>query len=205
MAKRLQVETDPAGPAPEATAQPYACVLGAWRAHEDELRGFLVKRLQDPDAAEDLLQESFLRALREGEGFCRLDDPRAWLFRVARNAAVDRERRQRPTEPVTEDIAETEPTSAPIDALEHCMRRNLTELAEPDRRIIEACDLGGMRQAEFAAEAGIGLNAAKSRLFRARRRLRERLVKHCRVGFDEAGRVCCHRPPSAGEEESVTD
>mgnify|MGYP006421005629 CR=1 FL=1 len=194
MAERLQERAAPAGAA--AADEPgYACVSGAWRQHEQELRGFLVNRLADGDAAEDLVQEVFLRAMREGAGFCRLDSPRAWLFRVARNAAVDRQRRERPAEPVPEDLAAEEPQSAPVDDLNACIKRNLPALRESDRDIIRHCDLEGRPQRDYAEALGLSVGAVKTRLFRARQRLRERLVQQCRVRFDEDGRVCCHTPP----------
>ena len=49
-----------------------ACVAAAWQAHESELRGYLKHRLPDSHAAEDLLQDVFVKAMRQGEGFCSL-------------------------------------------------------------------------------------------------------------------------------------
>ncbi|WP_440997705.1 sigma-70 family RNA polymerase sigma factor [Arhodomonas sp. SL1] len=194
MAERLQIQrNDPEEDPVEAPS--YGCVLGAWHDHERELRGFLINRLGDHDAAEDLLQEVFLRAMHEGEGFCRLERPRAWLFRVARNAAVDRERRGRPFEPVPEDLADEDPDTPPVDTLSACLERNLADLPETDREIIRHCDLAGTPQRIYAAERGLTVGAVKTRLFRARQRLRKRLIRHCRVRFDEQGRVCCHLPP----------
>jgi RNA polymerase sigma-70 factor (ECF subfamily) len=50
----------------------FACVSRAWAAHEAELRGFLRHGLGDEHAAEDLLQDTFIKAMREGQGFCSL-------------------------------------------------------------------------------------------------------------------------------------
>ena len=170
----------------------FDCVLGAWHAHETELRGFLVRRLADRSAAEDLLHEVFIRAMHEGRDFCRLDNPRAWLFRVARNAAVDLERRKRPAVPVEENLSAAEPAPPPVDELHQCLLNNLGRLSAPDREIIRRCDLDGQRQADFAEAHGLGLSAAKSRLLRARARLRDLLIENCNVRFDESGSVCCH-------------
>ncbi len=170
----------------------FDCVLGAWRAHARELEGFLKRRLGEPSAAEDLLHEVFIRAMREGRGFCRLDNPRAWLFRVARNASIDHLRLRRPGEPLPESLPTPETDPEPLHDLQACLWRNLPRLAEPERDIIRACDLEGMRQAEYARARGLGLAAAKSRLLRARRKLRALLVERCDVRFDDAGRVCCH-------------
>ena len=152
-------------------------------------------------AAEDLLHEVFIRAMREGRDFCRLDNPRAWLFRVARNAAVDLERRTRPAVPVDENLSAAEPAPPPVDALHQCLLNNLGRLSAPDREIIRRCDLDGQRQADFAEAHGLGLPAAKSRLLRARARLRDLLIENCNVRFDESGSVCCHAQSEDAEPQ----
>jgi RNA polymerase sigma-70 factor (ECF subfamily) len=58
----------------------FACVAAAWQAHEAELRGYLRHRMADAEAADDVLQDVFVKAMRQGRAFCTLDNPRAWLF-----------------------------------------------------------------------------------------------------------------------------
>ncbi len=59
----------------------FSCVTKAWRKHESELRGYLVRRLGNNHLADDMLQDVFLKAIRQGGGFCNLDNPRACYFR----------------------------------------------------------------------------------------------------------------------------
>ena len=173
----------------------FDCVLAAWTAHESELRGYLVSRLADRDSAEDLLQEVFLRAMAEGRRFCELSEPRAWLFRVARNALVDSTRRRRPSAELPANLPAPEADGPePVDALAECLERTLADLAAPDQDVLRRCDLEHMPQARYAELHELGLPAVKARLRRARLRLRARLEQRCRVGFDETGRVCCHQP-----------
>lgn len=187
----------------------FACVSRAWVAHEAELRGFLRHGLGDEHAAEDVLQDTFIKAMREGQGFCSLDNPRAWLFRVARNAMTDRFRAAKPVDPIehyTDTLPISEPDPAPpVDALTSCLGRVLQELAPEDADVLRACDIDGQTQKEFAAARGLSLPAAKSRLLRARQRLRDRMAVACRVQFDPddgrvsgyAGRVGDAEPPPA--------
>lgn len=177
----------------------FDCVLRAWHAHETELHGFLVRQAGDADAAEDVLQDVFLKAMRQGQGFCTLDNPRAWLFQVARNALVDASRLRRPTDEVSEELPAPEGEERPpVDALDACVVRNLQHLDAEDRDIIEACDLNAQTVRGFAQAQGLTLPAAKSRLLRARQRLRAALVRNCGVRFDDSGSVCCHLPASEG-------
>jgi len=181
-----------------AQGRSFGCVAAAWASHEGELRGYLRHRLSDVDAADDLLQDVFVKAMRQGHAFCTLDNPRAWLFQVARNALVDRVRTRHDTEVLTDDLDELaapapEP-SAPIDALTGCMARVMAELSPQDATILRACDLGAQTQRAFAQDQGLSLPAVKSRLLRARQRLRDRLTTACQVRFDEDGTVGGHVP-----------
>ena len=72
--------------------------------------------------------------------------------------------------------------------------RNLAQLPDDDRRVVEQCDLQGQLQERYANQYGLTLTAVKSRLLRARQRLRKKIVVNCQVRFDENGQVCCHVP-----------
>jgi RNA polymerase sigma-70 factor, ECF subfamily len=176
----------------------FACVAKAWQAHEAELRGFLRHQLLDEHAAEDLLQDVFVKAMRQGEGFCSLDNPRAWLFQVAHNALVDRARGAKvhvPLEDVGIELAAPQPEAvAPVDALAGCVARVLGELSADDAAILRACDLEGQTQREFAKRNGLSLPAAKARLLRARQRMRSRISTACQVHFDVDGSIGGHVP-----------
>lgn len=189
--------------ATSAEASRFACVAAAWAAHESELLGYLRHQLPEAQAAEDLLQDVFLKAMRLGEGFCSLDNPRAWLFQVARNAMVDRARLAKPNVPLDECGLELEApapeTLAPVDALAGCVARVLRELSSDDAAILRACDLEGLTLREFAQRHGLSLSATKSRLLRARQRMREQMSAACQVQFDTDGSVSGHVPrPDTG-------
>ena len=151
--------------------------------------------------ADDLLQEVFLKALLHGKDFCSLDNPRAWLFHVARNLLVDRLRLTKEQVPLPDDLYdESVPAFEPVDLLSHCLPRVLTELSAEDREAIMLCDMQGMTQKDYAHHQGLSLPAAKSRVQRARLRLRAQLAEACQVTFDDEGKVCCFvpRPPLEG-------
>jgi len=174
-----------------------SCLLNAWSAHEGELRGYLRHRMRNADDAEDLLQEVFLKALRQGGRFCDIDNARAWLFQVARNALADRLRVVREQVPLPSDdelVMPTRDESAPVEDLSQCLPRVLAELSADDRLAITLCDLSGVSQQALADQLGISLPGAKSRVQRARSRLRKRLTEVCKVRFDGAGKVCCFTP-----------
>jgi RNA polymerase sigma-70 factor (ECF subfamily) len=174
------------------------CLTRAWRETRGELHGWLRHRFNGDAEADDLLQEVFLRALRQGEGFCAVDNPRAWLFQVARNALADRQRVTRTSIPLPDDLAAPTPeTTSALDDLSQCLPRVLSELSADDRFAISFCDIEGHSQQALAEHLGITLSGAKSRLQRARQRLKLQLVSACRVSFDGRGQVIdfVPRPP----------
>lgn len=178
--------------------EPFACALKAWQEHHAELRRYLARRASDRDLADDLLQEVFIKVLRQGGRFCALDNPRAWLFEVARNVWIDHLRAEKDRVPLSEDLAEEKEPLPPVDELAACMERSLAALAPEDAEVIRRCDLEGMKLKAFADSKGLTVPAVKSRIQRARRRLREILVERCQIRFDDAGQVCCHVPARLG-------
>ena len=165
------------------------CLLAAWSAHEAELRGWLRGRLGSVSDADDALQDLFVKALRQEDGFCAIVNPRAWLFEVARNTVADRLRRHRDKVDLPDDLAAPSDETPAVDALTACLPRVLGELSEQDREAITLCDLQGMSQQAYADLKGLTLPGAKARVQRARKRLREKLTTGCRVQLDGRGAV----------------
>ena len=165
------------------------CLTTAWTAHAPELRGWLRHRTRNAALADDLLQDLFLKALRQGNHFCELTNARAWLFEVARNLLADHLRVAHHMVDLPEDLVAHTVDIDTVDVLTGCLPRVLSELSAPDREAITLCDLQGMAQADFAKAKGLTLSAAKSRVQRARVRLRAQMSLACQVTLDESGRV----------------
>lgn len=165
------------------------CLTAAWTLHAAELRGWLRHRVGNDALADDLLQDLFLKALRQGERFCDLHNTRAWLFEVARNLLADQLRVAHHMVDLPENLATQSDGADTVDTLTACLPRVLSELSPQDREAITLCDLQGMAQADFARASGLSLSAAKSRVQRARVRLRAQMSQACQVQLDEVGRV----------------
>lgn len=178
------------------------CITNAWEAHETELRNFIRGRVNNSDQAEDLLQDIFIKAIAEGSHFCELENARAWLFQVARNLTIDflrLSKKYKQHDAIAEDLPtslsnEAKPVEAeiqPVANLAKCLPIALEKLDIEDQEIIQICDLDGLNQADFAKQKSISLTAAKSRIQRARKRLKQELQTTCHIIFDDQGNVCC--------------
>lgn len=167
------------------------CITAAWDLHEQELRLFLYGKIKDTGVAEDLLQDVFVKALAKREDFCELENSRAWLFKVTKNRLIDYHRTHKSHEEVDDQQAEEKDIKAPVVHLSKCLPTALKDLDDEDKDIIQACDLDGMKQADYAKQHNLSLVAAKSRIQRARKRLKIALHDACKIVLDDQGNVCC--------------
>ena len=155
----------------------------AWQQLVDMHAGPLFRSawwlLGERDAAEDAVQESFLRLWRIAPRW-RPDAPvGAWLHRVVVNLARDALRRRRPTVEIDADTADPDPSpeERAASAMEVARLRCLIgELPERQRVALTLCRLEGMSLREAAGVLGCGEESVESLLARARRTLRERLA-----------------------------
>jgi RNA polymerase sigma-70 factor (ECF subfamily) len=164
-------------------------VVRAAPAHADALYNLARWLVRDPHAAEDLVQETFARALGAAHQFQAGSNLKAWLFRILRNTYLDGRRRAQagPAELALDTVDErAAPDAAPVDEAQSAQIRALVaeEIAEAVHALPEAwrtaiiLELEGLTEAEMAAVLGCAEGTVKSRLSRARAALRERLAAH---------------------------
>jgi RNA polymerase sigma-70 factor, ECF subfamily len=136
--------------------------------------------------AEDLVQDTMLRAFRSIDGFDGRY-PRAWLMTIMRNAEINRHRRRRPSlltaaqqslpDPAADGGATAESEVMDL-TFDEAVEEAFQHLSPDFREVIELVDLGGLTYAEAAEVAGIPQGTLMSRLHRARARVRTQLERH---------------------------
>jgi RNA polymerase sigma-70 factor (ECF subfamily) len=132
------------------------------------------ERLAGRGRADDLVQETLLRALVAWDRFRPGANPRPWLYTILRNTFISERRRA---------VRETELAVEPADhdrsgerVLSLDLTRALGELSEPLRQTLLAVDAEGMAYREAAEHTGAPIGTVMSRLHRARRRMALRLA-----------------------------
>ena len=164
--------------------------------YQDNVFNVALRIMGDEDAAADASQEAFISAFKSIAGF-RGGSFKGWLMRIVTNACYDeiRRRKRRPTtplEPETDDGEEmdsprwlADPSMTPdqhaeADEVEHAIQHCLDNLPIDFKTVVVMTDIQGLDYAEVATAVRVPLGTIKSRLARARLRLRE-----CLQGFAE--------------------
>jgi len=156
----------------------------------------------DAAAAEDLVQETLLRAWRGFEQFETGTNARAWLFRIMFNAfyAQGRKRRSGPVLVSLEHAElELEPTAQPLSGWTDAVSvsRALNGLSEEHKTVLMLGVVEGFKCREMAEILSLPIGTVMSRLSRARQALRERLqVPDSRPEGSRAGAACAEREAS---------
>jgi RNA polymerase sigma-70 factor (ECF subfamily) len=161
-----------------------------WDRYCCRLLAFIRGRIADESEAEDILQEVFLRVHR---ALCCQDwnKPDGWIYQIARNLIIDHHRGRKEAVEVTDSmLAREDPTEEdPVSRLSLSLRETVDELPEPYRQALVLTEYEGLSQKELAVRMGISHSGAKSRVQRAKEKLRDMLLACCHFELDRRGRI----------------
>ena len=167
---------------------PEAEILEIYRQTIGPLFGYVSRRVGgDSGLAEDLVQETWMRALDTWPSRGLPNQPLAWLTRVAHNALVSHFRRIRPelVDPVVIDLEAASPSDNPDTAA--VVGWGLARLRRSHSSVLEAFYFDGKSVAEIASEQSTSERAVEGRLRRARAKLKKTLTRILRPA--ERGRI----------------
>lgn len=151
----------------------------------------------DRGLAEDIVQETWMRALDAWPRRGAPDEPLAWLQHVARNVLVSHFRRMRPqpVDPATLDVSDDRFTPETPDAAA-LVNWGMARLRRSQAELLAAFHLEGRSVAEIAAASGLSERAVEGRLRRARAKLRKKLTRVMQPAGSPG------RAPSGGTEDA---
>lgn len=167
-----------AAPAIEAPTAADTDFEALYRASRDDLYGYVAGLLRDRAAAEDVTAQAFERAYRRRASFdARRGSRRAWLFGIARHAALDELRRRSRQAELAGDPADQGAPGAD-DAADSALRRSairaaMATLSPRERELVALKYFAGLANAEIAAVIGVSESNAGTKLHRVIEKLRE--------------------------------
>ena len=164
--------------------------------YRDALYRFVVGRVKDRAAAEDIVHDVLVRAHEKQEQL--RDDTKlaSWLYQMTRNAISDHHRADKGYEELPEDLIAPETERQALQELANCLTPLIQRLPERYRDALEMSELEGLTQQETADRLGISLSGAKSRVQRARAKLGELVHQCCRIELDRRGSLIDYEPRS---------
>lgn len=172
--------------------------------HMDALYNFALRMTSDPDEADDLLQETYLKAYRFFDKFEQGTNCKAWLFRIMKNSFINIYRRtsKEPDKVDYNDVEEfyhsiraesTDPNDLEerifSNILDDDVSTALETLPEEFRTVVILCDIEGFTYEEIAEFVECPIGTVRSRLHRGRKMLRAKLYDYAmQRGFEDKER-----------------
>jgi RNA polymerase sigma-70 factor, ECF subfamily len=172
-----------------------------------EIFAYIQSKVGDPATADDLTQETFVKVGRALAKGTTPEHFRGWLYQIARNTIIDFVTESRRFVPLDDSIVNRETgNSERYDSCDTEFRKQLFSytlkvietLPAEDREALTLTEVDGLSREELAGELGISLTAAKSRVHRARAKLRKTVQECCRLVTDPYGRVMDWRKRTRG-------
>ncbi len=173
-----------------------------------QLTSYLHRLTGDPCEAEEIVQETLMRAWQKLSLLKDREKLMPWLYRMATNRFVDMYRKKTALKnpaPHTQPYPNGDPDrfrdeNAPqlhklmeCREMSDCVQKYLTEISHRDKAVVFLHDMEGLTHREIAEALKISVHAAKIRLHRARKRLRALLTDVCDFHIDERGILVCER------------
>lgn len=172
--------------------------------HRPAVRGFVLKLVGDEAPADDLTQETFVRAQRTASPYRGASSPRSWLCAIALNVVRDHFRAVARTPESTSDTETLHAVASDRESIEfgalkkemsNCIGGYLVQLPEPQREVVALHDMAGLTHKEIAAQLDVSEANARVLLHRGRAAFRKILEKDCVLSLGEDDIPCERRPP----------
>jgi RNA polymerase sigma-70 factor (ECF subfamily) len=170
-----------------------------WIEFHANLLRFVASRVRNPADAEDVVQRVFLQVHRALPTLRDVDRLPAWLYQMTRRVIIDFYRRpahareQALSDDV--DVADEEPESpTALAELSTCLRPLMATLSEADQQALTLVEFEGVPQVDAARQLGVSVSGMKSRVQRARARLRSAVETCCRIELDRRGGLGAYEP-----------
>ena len=162
-----------------------------WEQFNKSLKRFINKYVDNVYDAEEILQDVFCKIHERINTLKDKDKLPVWVYQITRNTIIDYYRKRR----ITLDLSEVADSYVvtveenPVEELALCLKPMVDSLPEKYKQAIILTEYEGLTQKELADKLGLSLSGAKSRVQRARLKLKELLLNCCHFELDRFGNI----------------
>ena len=168
-----------------------------WEAFHTKLQQFILKRVPDEQNAEDILQEVFLKIHARISTLRDEEKLQSWMYQITRNTIADYYREKRATVELPASLLLPEEPLIGKDVVKELIpsiKAMVDSLPDEYRQALLLTEYEGLNQRELAERLGLSFSGAKSRVQRAREKLKAMLLDCCHFEFDRLGKVIDYQP-----------
>jgi len=178
-----------------------AIIENVWHETNVPLKNFIKQRVPNEYDAEDILQDIFYKIHNNIASLQDQNKIQPWIYRITRNVIADYYRRRNrtlaltplPDDPVNEPWSDVNANAE----IAYCLKNMISYLPEKYKQAIFLTEYQNLTQKELGAKTGLSLTGAKSRVQRARGKLKEMLLGCCDLEFDRSGDIIDYKHKSS--------
>lgn len=167
-----------------------------WDKFADDLRWFIRSKINDKSLAEDLLQDTFIKIHSNIDTLKEDTKLRGWIYQIARNTIIDSYRKSKPNIDEFPEIGIIDEfnNETPAEEIANSIREMIMKL--PDKYSDTLClyECEGMSQKNIAEKLNLSISGTKARIQRARKLIKDELMKCCHYEFDKYGTLIDYHP-----------
>lgn len=164
-------------------------MLADWLNLKEQLRHYVLNKIDDVDAVDDILQEVYIKASSNLHQLKSQDSLKSWLYRITHNVMMDFYRGREMYDELSDSYVDEVPEEAALQKMAQCLRPMFDCLPEKYRLAMILAEVDGLPQQAIADRLGISLSGAKSRIQRGRVKFKDLLLTNCDIEVGREGIV----------------
>lgn len=166
----------------------YTDASALWSDYKNEMLFYILKKIKDKEKANDLSHEVLMKIYNSCCSNNEIRNVRSWMFQIAHNTTIDYLKKENKfTDEITDVIEKDENNS--YQEVEELIKPLIKLLPEKYAVPLLLSDIEELKQAEVSKKINLSLTATKSRIQRARKLLKEKIIECCNLELDERGNL----------------
>ncbi|PCI34792.1 MAG: RNA polymerase subunit sigma [Flavobacteriaceae bacterium] len=166
----------------------YTDVSTLWSDYKNGLEFYILKKVKNKEIAKDLSHEVLLKIYNSCCSNTEIKNIRSWMFQIAHNTTIDYLKKENKFTNDIPEVFEKDEENAYKDGADF-IKPLIQLLPEKYAIPLRLSDIDGLKQANVSIHLNLSLTATKSRIQRARKLLKEKIVECCNLELDEKGNL----------------